>query len=65
MSTIEIFFLTALQNQLFCLCRLPAVQLIKSEIDLNNQTFANKSKSLWDKVNGVLEEVKAVKTSVV
>lgn len=40
-------------------------QLIKSEIDLNNQTFANKSKSLWDKVNGVLEEVKAVKTSVV
>jgi hypothetical protein len=41
------------------------VQLIKSEIDLNNQTFANKSKSLWDKVNGVLEEVKAVKTSVV
>jgi hypothetical protein len=41
------------------------VQLIKSEIHLNNQTFANKSKSLWDKVNGVLEEVKAVKTSVV
>jgi hypothetical protein len=40
-------------------------QLIKSEIDLNNQTFVNKSKSLWDKVNGVLEEVKAVKTSVV
>jgi len=32
---------------------------------LNNQTFVNKSKSLWDKVSGVFEEEKAVKTSVV
>ncbi|CAC5413151.1 rnhA [Mytilus coruscus] len=35
-------------------------QLIKSEIEINNKAFVNKSNSLWDKLNVVSNEIKSV-----
>ncbi|VDI27296.1 Hypothetical predicted protein [Mytilus galloprovincialis] len=35
-------------------------QLIKSDIDVNNKAFINKSNSLWDKLNAVSNEIKSV-----
>ncbi|CAC5399716.1 unnamed protein product [Mytilus coruscus] len=35
-------------------------QLIKSEIEINNKAFVNKSNSLWDKLNAVSNEIKSV-----
>ncbi|CAC5404243.1 unnamed protein product [Mytilus coruscus] len=42
---------------------LAQTHIIISDINSNNKTFVDKSKSLWDKVNAVFQEVKSIKTS--
>lgn len=40
---------------------LEQTQIIKADINSNNKTFVDKSKSLWDKLNSVFQEVKSLK----
>ena len=43
---------------------LTETQIIKSNIEVNNKAFVDKSTSLWDKVNTLSQELKSVKSAV-